>query len=242
VSGSTGDNFGDRSRAGMLHSHSGQRRCVVRALNGRRRQRARPRSGRIAWRRTMRLFTRMGGSSANSKCSVWSSQRVEHNLGFEQRQRRAHTMVNPSAEGHMVTGRGTVEHDVVGPIELRRIAVRGTPEQQHRRARDLSAGELGRRVLPGMQTLLRAADNEPRRRRLPTSTREKTRQKKTEPAKPRRSGASELVRWWRGRDLNSRPSGSERLDNRPPNAVEDARVRPSWRVIPPSVVASIACA
>ena len=36
-----------------------------------------------------------------------------------------------------------------------------------------------------------------------------------------------VLRWWRGWDLNPRPSGCERLDNRPRGPVENARVRPS---------------
>ena len=39
--------------------------------------------------------------------------------------------------------------------------------------------------------------------------------RRPKPVRPRRSGASDLVRWWRGWDLNPRPSGYENLDNRP---------------------------
>ena len=42
------------------------------------------------------------------------------------------------------------------------------------------------------------------------------------PAKPRRSGASDLGTWWRGRDLS--PPGYEGLDKRPASAASGAFV------------------
>src|SRR6476659_5519701 len=47
-----------------------------------------------------------------------------------------------------------------------------------------------------------------------------------------------VFRWWRGWDLNPRPSGYERLDGRPLRAPEDARVHPCSAVVSSVLVAS----